>query len=90
MNAPENQAGRVDGFSVAIDMIAVVAFLAAFTALLFGADALIASVMRREPALVDFMMQWWVAPLLVLGGVVALGGLAGMLLVTAGGPERGK
>lgn len=83
MSAPENQAGQVDGFSVAVDIVAVVAFLAAFTALLFGANALIACLIEGHPALIEFMLSPWVAPALIGCGVVVLVGIAALLLLGA-------
>lgn len=80
MSAPVPQVEQVDGFVVAVDILCVVTFMAGFTALLFGADCLIAGLLDRPPVLVDFEMQRRAAPMLIGAGILLLGGIALLLL----------
>ncbi len=80
MNRREEGAGRVDGFSVAIDMACLASIGATVIGGLLLLNHLAAWVIANSPAVGRFILEPWVAPALVGCGIFLLVAVAALLL----------
>ncbi len=80
MNRRDEGAGRVDGFSVAIDMACLASIGATVIGGLLLLNHLAAWVIANSPAVERFILEPWVAPALVGCGIFLLVAVAALLL----------